>query len=163
MEKEKSITIQFKQFDAIEELSQKDQELLNKAIESSKSAYAPYSNFNVGAAVRLEDDLIIAGSNQENAAYPSGLCAERVALFAASANHPNKTMIALAVYAKGMIESDDQISPCGSCRQVMNEYEVKQTEKIKVLLMNSKGMVWTFESTLDLLPFAFTSKALKKA
>jgi len=163
MKQERSISIQFAQFDAIEELPKEEQELLTKAVETSKTAYAPYSKFNVGAAVRLENGLIVTGSNQENAAYPSGLCAERVAMFAASANQPNKTMTTLAVYAKGITISEEQISPCGSCRQVMNEYEVKQNHEIKVLLMNSKGMIWVFQSTLDLLPFAFTSKALKKA
>ena len=159
---EKIISIKYQVHSSIEELAQEDKKLLQRAVAFSKEAYAPYSKFKVGAAVLLANGEIVAGSNQENAAYPSGLCAERVTLFSASANHSNVEMQSIAIYTDSITTASMQISPCGSCRQVMSEYEIKQGKDLRVLLMNSGGMIWIFDSCRDLLPLAFDSKALKK-
>lgn len=162
MKEEHVITVKYRSYDSKSELSEEDQLLLSKAVEYSANAYAPYSEFQVGAAVQLADGKIVAGSNQENAAYPSGLCAERVALFAASANYRDVEMKSIAVYTASETTIGQQISPCGSCRQVMSEYEVKQRANLRVLLMNSGGQIWEFSSCNDLLPLAFDYTALKK-
>lgn len=162
MREKKNYSFDYTVYTSLNELSVSDQKLLYAALEVSKDAYAPYSNFHVGAAVELENGETVVGSNQENGAYPSGLCAERVALFAASANFPNVSMKTLAIYAEQSVEEDDQISPCGSCRQVMSEYEQKQNQKLRVLLMNGNGKVWELESADFFLPFAFKFKPSKK-
>lgn len=162
MKEKRSIAIDYNFYSSVQELEEKDRTLLDAAVKVSKNAYAPYSAFKVGAALQLENEGIILGSNQENAAYPSGLCAERVALFAASANHPGVTMEVIAIYTDSITTLSKQISPCGSCRQVMSEYEVKQSEKVRVLLMNAGMQVWEFSSCADLLPLAFDFNALKK-
>ncbi len=131
------------------------------AQEAANDAYAPYSNFLVGAALVLEDGSMFKGSNQENAAYPSGLCAERTALFALSANHPNKRIKLLAVTARRRDEKQFlPAMPCGACRQVMAEYEHKQKEPIPVLLQAADGKFYRFKNVADLLPFQFTSDHL---
>ena len=162
MKENQNISIQYTSYSHYSELDKAEQELLEKAVELSADAYAPYSEFNVGAAVLLKNGKIVAGSNQENAAYPSGLCAERVALFSASANHRNEVMQTIAIYAASETTAQKQISPCGSCSQVMVEYEVKQYSNLKVLLMNSSKEVWEFNSCKDLLQLAFDATALKK-
>jgi len=162
MKENQTISVSYFSYGNISELSDADQLLLNKAIELSNDAYAPYSEFNVGAAVLLKSGEIVGGSNQENAAYPSGLCAERVAMFAASANFRDVEMETIAIYAASETTAQKQISPCGSCRQVMVEYEVKQTKNVRVLLMNFSKEVWEFNSCKDLLPLAFDFTALKK-
>tara|TARA_B110000503_G_scaffold136309_1_gene218411 strand:- start:2043 stop:2534 length:492 start_codon:yes stop_codon:yes gene_type:complete len=162
MKENQNIFIQYTSYSHFNELEDVDRELLTKAIELSSDAYAPYSEFNVGAALLLQNGKIVAGSNQENAAYPSGLCAERVAMFAASANFRDEEMQTLAIYTASETTAQKQISPCGSCRQVMVEYEVKQKKNIRVLLMNSSKEVWEFNSCHDLLPLAFDFTALKK-
>ena len=134
MGKETSIQISFTEYENISELDDLQQSILEMAKAISETAYAPYSDFQVGAAIAVEDKIVI-GNNQENRAYPSGLCAERVAIFSAAAQNPNSTIDSIAIYAgKG-----DEISPCGACRQVMLEYEDKQGSEIEVLLMNHKG------------------------
>lgn len=151
------------EFQNSEELSNQDQELVKLSREATKSAYAPYSGFYVGAAVILEDGTIIKGNNQENAAYPSGLCAERVAVFSASAVYPNATIKAIAISAYSEeITIDKPISPCGSCRQVILEYEKKQDTPIKIILTGQKGKVIIINSISDLLPLNFTDKDLNK-
>ena len=116
----------FTAFQSLKELPEEVQGLMQQAIEIRKNAYAPYSNFNVGAAILLEDGKIITGNNQENAAYPSGLCAERVAIFYASSQHPNKKIIAVAVSANSKgLKVNIPVPPCGACRQAMAEYEIK--------------------------------------
>jgi cytidine deaminase len=162
MKENQNITIQYTSYSNYSELDVADREVLDKAVELSANAYAPYSDFNVGAAVLLKNGEIVGGSNQENAAYPSGLCAERVALFSASANYRDEIMQTIAIYAASETTAQKQISPCGSCRQVMVEYEVKQYSNLRVLLMNSSKEVWEFNSCKDLLPLAFDSTALKK-
>lgn len=159
--KEKKHSISYKEYDSIDELSSTDQNLLNKAVTSADDAYAPYSKFHVGAAVLLDNDKVVIGSNQENAAYPSGLCAERVAIFAASSNFPNSKALTIAIYARESDRSDDVISPCGSCRQVLSEYEHKQARPMRILLMNAKGYIWEFPDIESLLPFSFKLEVFK--
>ena len=127
-----------------------------------KSAYAPYSGFFVGAAVHLENGEIITGNNQENVAYPSGMCAERVAIFYAKSQFPNTKINSIAVSAisKNFL-IEDVVSPCGSCRQVISEYEVKQNENIRILLHQSDDSVIIIKSISDLLPLMFISEKLK--
>ena len=140
-------------------LSVEDQGLVDKAYEVLESAYAPYSNFKVGAAVRLGDDSIITGSNQENAAYPSGLCAERVALFYIGSNFPKQSIQTICIVAKGdLIPVDKLLSPCGACRQVMLETENRQKNKIRVIIVNRDHRTMIVSSVIDLLPFGFGSK-----
>jgi cytidine deaminase len=147
----------------ISDLSEQEQQLVSNAKSAFKTAYAPYSGFLVGASVLLENGEIINGSNQENVAYPSGLCAERVALFYAGARYPDikvKT-IAVSVLSKNF-EVNDVISPCGACRQVMAEYEDKQEQSIKVILHSPTDEVLIANTVEDLLPFMFKSPLLKK-
>ncbi|HIE73015.1 MAG TPA: cytidine deaminase, partial [Flavobacteriales bacterium] len=119
----------------LEELSQSEQDLIANTQHAFSNAYAPYSGFLVGASVLLENGEIINGSNQENAAYPSGLCAERVALFYAGAKYPEVAIKTIAISAKSKtFEIDDVVSPCGACRQVMAEYQQKQGQDIRLLL-----------------------------
>ena len=145
------------------ELSPEEQSLIINAKESFKNAYAPYSGFLVGASILLENGKVINGSNQENVAYPSGLCAERVALFYAGAKHPNISIKTIAVSAKSnTFEINDVVSPCGACRQVMAEYQEQQEESIRILLHSPNDDVLIANSVEDLLPFMFTSPLLKK-
>ncbi|MCR4620302.1 MAG: cytidine deaminase [Paludibacteraceae bacterium] len=132
-------------------------QLVEAAKNASYNAYAPYSNFHVGAAVLLADGTIVTGSNQENAAYPSGLCAERVALFSASSNHPNTPIIALALTARGSdgLFTRQPISPCGSCRQVLLECQQRAKNKIKVILTGRDKTI-LINDAAELLPLAFS-------
>ena len=153
----KEIKIAYKEYETLDELEPRDRELAQAAIEAMQGSYAPYSNFNVGAAVLFEDGDIVQGSNQENAAYPSGLCAERTALFYASASRPDKAMEALAIVAgqNGNI-CRNPATPCGACRQVMAQYQTKSGRPMRVLLVGS-GKIWRFEKVDDLLPLIFDS------
>ena len=145
------------------ELDNKDQELIVSAKKVLKTAYAPYSGFLVGASILLENGEMINGSNQENVAYPSGLCAERVAMFYVGAKFAdvNIKTIAVSVFSKNF-EVTDVISPCGACRQVMAEYEDKQGQSIKVILHSPTDQVLIANKVQDLLPFMFKSPHLKK-
>jgi cytidine deaminase len=155
---EKSLHIQYEEFPHWNELPIEDIELVEKAYQVSSTAYAPYSNFYVGASLRMEDDSLVLGSNQENIAYPSGLCAERVALFYAGAIYPNLKIKKICVVAKGeLIPIDNWVSPCGSCRQVMAESQNRQKEPIQVILVSQNNRVLVFHSVSDLLPFVFNS------
>lgn len=143
------------------ELSVEDQALLAESHQATQQAYAPYSHFHVGAALRLEDGTIVKGSNQENAAYPSGLCAERTAIFWAASNHPGKTIRAIAVAACHEGGSDFlSVSPCGSCRQAMLEYETRQGSPIRLLINGAGSEVWVSPSISNLLPMKFDEKSL---
>ena len=136
--------------------------LMDQAIEARGKAYAPYSNFQVGAAVLLENGIVVHGNNQENAAYPSGLCAERVAIFYAAANYPKVSIKAIAITANAVLKPlEKPAAPCGNCRQAMAEYEQKQEQPIKVLFMGASGPVIQCDSVLNLLPFAFGASFLK--
>ena len=156
MEK-KSISIEYKEYNNIEDLPQMEQSLLKKAISATKGAYAPYSRFRVGAAVLLSNGETVIGANQENAAYPSGLCAERTALFYASASRPDKAMTAIAIAAgqNGQL-CQSPATPCGACRQVMAQYQTKSGKSMSVLLVGA-DKVWKFEKVDDLLPLIFDS------
>ncbi len=137
------------------ELSASDRELVEAAIEATGTAYAPYSHFHVGAALRLATGEIVRGSNQENLAYPSGLCAERTALFGASAAHPGAVFESLAIAGRDSEGRLTQASPCGACRQVMAEYESRQQQKMRILTYQSEDKISIFEGVESLLPFIF--------
>lgn len=146
-----------------DEMSNNDQILINNAKRILDSAYSPYSGFSVGASVLLDNGKTIEGSNQENVAFPSGLCAERVALFYVGSEYPDSKIKTIAISALShSFTIEDYISPCGACRQVMAEYEEKQNSKIRVLLHSPNGKVLISKSVEDLLPFIFKSPFLKK-
>lgn len=140
---------------ALNELDSTKQQLIDRTKEALSGAFAPYSNFRVSSAALLDDGTIVIGSNQENAAYPSGLCAERVALFAVGAQHPGKKVKTLAVYAPDFAKPSEVPMPCGACRQVMNQTEQNQKEDIELLLLTGQDEVYIAQSTEDLLPFPF--------
>lgn len=148
-------------YNDISELPSDDKMLMEKAIEARKNAYAPYSKFNVGAALLLENNKIILGNNQENAAYPSGMCAERVAIWKAGSDFPGVKIKKLAISASSSISKVDKpVGPCGACRQTLSEYEINQKEPMVVLFMGEVGEVIKTESLLSLLPFSFDSSYL---
>ncbi|MCL2026960.1 MAG: cytidine deaminase [Bacteroidales bacterium] len=147
------ITISYDVFDRLEDLSPEDQKLLEAATKAAKDAYAPYSKFHVGAAVLTDNGNIIVGNNQENLAYPSGLCAERVAVFSTSALYPNQKIMAIAITAfSEQFVTDKPVSPCGACRQVLIEYEIRDNQPIRCILRGSTGQIFVFKSIHDLLP-----------
>ena len=157
------ITINIEQYTQPDELTQEDQNLLLEAKNATENSYAPYSEFHVGAAVLLENGKIIKGSNQENSAYPSGLCAERVALFYANSQYPDVAVKAIAITAKAdhfIIESP--IAPCGACRQVMAETEHRQKHKIRIIMQGTNGPVIATKGIENLLPLVFQEEKLKK-
>ncbi len=158
--KEKIVT-EIEVFESISGCSVSIQKLMKKAQEARAKAYAPYSNFYVGAAILLENGTIVTGSNQENASYPAGLCAERTALFYAGAKYPNQKIksIALTAGPKGE-ENLKPVPPCGSCRQAIAEYEQKQKPPISIYFMGTSGEVKMVKSLLDLLPLAFNKDFL---
>ncbi len=148
-------------FDSFDELLKEDKSLMNEAIKAKQNAYAPYSKFSVGAALLLEDGTIIKGNNQENAAYPSGMCAERVAIWNASSQFPDKKVVKLAISASSSSHIvKEPVAPCGACRQTLSEYEMKQKEPIAVFFMGEEGKVIKASSVLDLLPIAFDKSFL---
>ena len=153
----KEIKIAFKEYESLDQLEAGYRVLAEAAIEATGQSYAPYSNFNVGAAVLFEDGVIIKGANQENAAYPSGLCAERTALFYASSSRPDKAMTGIAIAAgqNGKLCADPA-TPCGACRQVMAQYQTKGGVPMKVILVGSEK-IWVFDKVDDLLPLIFDS------
>ena len=159
--KKVALTSDFIVYDNISELAKDDQQLMEQAIAARKKAYAPYSNFSVGAAVLLDNQQVILGSNQENAAYPSGLCAERVAIYSAGANYPDNTILKIAISASSLTkEIDKPVAPCGACRQSIAEYEVKQEQPITILFMGETGKVVQTESLKNLLPLGFDKSFL---
>lgn len=155
-----SIKSNFKLYEALEELPSHLVSLMNKAIEARKKAYAPYSKFKVGAAVLLNNGEIVIGSNQENAAYPSGLCAERVAIYQASASFPEQEILAIAISGSGEIPTAHPVSPCGACRQSIAEYEIKQKRPIPIYFMGAEGTIVEAQSIKDLLPLLFDGSLL---
>ena len=153
----KKLEINYKEYSSLEELDAEDRMLIEAARQAQKSSYAPYSHFNVGAAVLLEDGTVVKGSNQENAASPSGLCAERTAMFAAGATYPGVAMVSMAIAGGpdfGLCESP--ATPCGACRQVMAEYQ-KIGRKPMSIILTGKDKIWKFEKVDDMLPFIFDS------
>ena len=148
-------------FDSVEELGDEDKNLMEQAIAIRASAYAPYSKFEVGAALLLENGKIVTGNNQENAAYPSGMCAERIAIWKASSEYPNVKILKLAISAKSSSqELNEPVAPCGACRQTLSEYEINQVDKIEVFFMGEIGKVIQTHCVLDLLPIAFDKSFL---
>jgi len=159
--KKQKIEINLEVFESISELPKDIQELMNKAQQARENAYAPYSRFRVGAALRLSSGKIVAGNNQENAAFPSGLCAERVAVFNAGANFPNETITALAITVRAEShEVAEAIAPCGACRQSLAEYEQKQKSPIAIYFMGETGDIIKVASVMDLLPLGFDARYL---
>ena len=140
--KKQEVSFQLEVYNGVEDLTEEDSRLLLKAVEARKNAYAPYSNFQVGAAILLKNGEVVLGNNQENACYPSGLCAERVAIFQAGAIYPNVVIKAVAISATSLnYQVDTPAAPCGNCRQAMSEYEVKQEQPIQLLMMGEIGKV----------------------
>lgn len=159
--KEVKVSSVLEVFDDLTELPNQIQELMKKAREARKKAYAPYSNFQVGAALLLENDEIVIGSNQENASYPSGLCAERTAIYYAGARFPDTRILKLAISAGSKIKpSEKPIPPCGACRQAIAEYEIKQDFPIEIYFMGETGKVAKSASLKNLLPFLFDNSLL---
>lgn len=154
MEK-KEFRVEYEEYSSAEELSAGDRELARAAVEALGGSYAPYSHFHVGAAVRLSDGTVVKGANQENAAYPSGLCAERTAMFAAGAGYPDRDMECIAVVARqdGRICSEP-VSPCGACRQVMMQYQRKSGKPISIILVGANRIL-KFARVDDILPLVF--------
>ena len=148
-------------FDSLDELPKEIVLLMNKAIEAREKAYAPYSNFNVGAALLLDNNEIITGSNQENASYPSGLCAERTAIYYANSQYPNNKIVRMAITAGSKKNKTTvPIPPCGACRQAIAEYEVKQESPIEIYFMGEIGKIAKSDSLANLLPFIFDKSVL---
>jgi len=153
---QKEYSFKFQLYPNWESLQTVEISVVNKAFEAMEKAYAPYSKFKVGAALLLEDGQIIQGNNQENIAYPSGLCAERVALFHAGAQFPGIAVDLICIVAKGDLMPISQLlSPCGACRQVMLESENRQNKPIRIILVNQDNRTMCIDSVQNLLPFGF--------
>lgn len=155
--KEITLKLNYTEYDSPEEMSPEDQQLVKAALEAQAGSYSPYSKFQVGAALRLASGIIVKGANQENAAYPSGLCAERTAMFWASANYPDVPFDTLAIAgADHGVLCESPASPCGACRQVMAEYQKKFGRPLKTIWVGAKR-IRKFEKVDDILPFIFDS------
>lgn len=155
------ITSKFAAYNTIEELPTEIQNLFKQAVAVQKNAYAPYSKFRVGVAISLDNGKTILGTNQENAAYPSGLCAERVALYQAVSNFPESKILAIVITASSeKNEVASPITPCGSCRQSIAEYEIKQESPIAIYFTGESGKIYKSESLKNLLPLIFNKKLL---
>ena len=153
----------YKSYGSIDELIPIDKKLLKKAEEILEQAYSVYSGFSVGAAALLDNGEIIVANNQENIAYPSSMCAERVLFYFCKSNFPNRKIEKVAITVKAVEKTiDEPISPCGACRQVMFEYERNQQNSIKILLKGEVGKVFELSSIEDLLPLAFKTDILKR-
>jgi len=158
----KEIVIKYQEIEDFSLLSDIDRELMKKAKEIASTAYSPYSEFNVGAAIFLENNKFVVGNNQENSSFPCGICAERVALFATGANYPNILIKKIAITAMPKnFNLENPVGPCGLCRQVLIEYEDKQSSDIEVLLFNSERLI-KLNNAKDLLPLFFTENKLKR-
>lgn len=156
------INAKFAEYDTEKDLAHEEQLLLEKARQVRNDAYAPYSHFYVGASLLLENGEVVTGSNQENAAYPSGLCAERVALFYAGARFPGIAIKTLVITCKSTQHAvKGPVSPCGACRQVIAEYEQKQGKKIRIVMSGESGKIIASEGIENLLPLMFRGEFLK--
>ncbi len=163
MSEKKEVKFQYTEYADAGTLPAKDFELLEAAEKVMAKAYAPYSHFHVGAAIRLDNQEIHIGNNQENAAYPSGLCAERVALFHAMALNPDAVVESVAIAAEAQdFELTRIITPCGACRQALLEYEVNSASPIRVVMGSTGGQAVVVESVLSLLPLSFCETKLRK-
>jgi cytidine deaminase len=157
------ILAEVEEYKHFSELPADEQTLVTAAQNVARAAYAPYSGFFVGAALLLEDGTVVSGSNQENVAFPSGICAERTAMFWAGANYPGKAIVKMAIYA----QSDDflvetPVYPCGSCRQVMSEYERIGGQAIRILMVAATGKTHSVNGLINILPVAFDADNLKR-
>ena len=160
--KENKFEFNYNVYDNISELPEEDQWLLNEAREVTANAYAPYSKFQVGAVARMANGEIIAGSNQENASFPVGLCAERVLLASISSLFPKVPIEKIAIsYKSELQKSDHPISPCGICRQSLQEFETRVNHPVQLILGGIEGPVYVIDSASRLLPLAFTSEELR--
>lgn len=157
-----NIGISVEIYESKAELPDDDLQLLELAEESIEAAYAPYSHFKVGAALRLKGGKLITGNNQENAAYPSGLCAERVAMYYAGSQYPGQTIESIAVAARSEDFIIHEVAPCGACRQAMAEYQAQQKTPMRVIMKGEKGHIQVVNSIDDLLPLMFHAEELKR-
>ena len=161
--KKRSISVPYLEYESIKELVPKDRELLKRAGMAAANAYAPYSHYKVGAAVRMKTGEIYEGSNQENMAFPSGLCAERVALFSAVSSHRGVTVHSIAITARSeQFLVDKPVTPCGSCRQAIIEYELQSKHKIRIILGGETGKIFILDGIESLLPLSFREERLNK-
>ena len=159
--KENKFEFNYEVFDDITELKKEDADLLIKARKVTEQAYAPYSNFFVGAVAKLGNGELVAGTNQENASYPVGICAERVLLGNAATSFPGVSVDTIAIsYDSKEVNSDHPISPCGMCRQALLEYESRTQKPIRLILAGQKGKIYIINTIKFLLPFAFTPDEL---
>ena len=159
--KENKYEFQYEVYDDISQLTEQDAWLLTEARAVTEQAYAPYSNFHVGAVAILENGEVVAGTNQENASYPVGICAERVLLGSVATAHPKVPIKSIAIsYNSEEVKSDHPISPCGMCRQALLEYETRLKKPIRLILGGMEGKVFIIKTASLLLPFAFTSNEL---
>ncbi|WP_026898890.1 cytidine deaminase [Daejeonella oryzae] len=160
MEK-KNISISFDDFSSVNELCSADKDLCNEAVLAMKNSHSPYSEFRVGAAIKLKSGKIIHGSNQENVAFPSGLCAERVALFTVGAQFPDDPIESIAITAHtDKFSIDSPVSPCGACLQVMSDFEQRQESSIRILLYCIGKNILLAEGIINFLPFQFIEERL---
>lgn len=160
MAKQFTLCSTFEILDTPEELKDSEKELFRAAEKAALDAHAPYSEFKVGAALLLSDGTIVTGNNQENAAYPSGMCAERVALFYASSQYPSQKILTIAITSLSKKASHSLVTPCGSCRQTISEYEVKFDSPIRLIMSGENGTVYLSPSVSALLPLMFTKNSL---
>lgn len=159
----KNLAISYELYSSLDELDSIAQNLCRESVKAMKTSHSPYSEFRVGVAVLLESGRIIYGSNQENVAYPSGLCAERVALFAIGSTYPDDRIMSMAITAQtDRFEIREPVTSCGACLQVMAEYEKKQVHPIDVIFYCLNGPIIRTSGIKSLLPFAFTETRLKK-
>ncbi|MES2875478.1 MAG: cytidine deaminase [Bacteroidota bacterium] len=160
---DQNITISYEEYSSIDDLEIPDQNLCKEAVKAMATSHSPYSEFRVGTAIKLESGRIVYGSNQENVAYPSGLCAERVALFSIGSSYPGERILSMAVTAHTKhFQITEPVTSCGACLQVMAEYEKKQVSPIEVLFYCQNGSVIKVRGIKSLLPFAFEETRLKK-
>jgi cytidine deaminase len=155
----RTIEVVVVEYDTMQDLPPADRELLTLAHEAASRAYAPYSKFNVGAALRMDDGTVVTGNNQENASYPAGICAERTALFFVMSQYPQGSVREMAVVVPSA-SNGRPVSPCGICRQVLLEQEVRQGGPMRLLLGGVNGPVWEVESARSLLPLSFDASFL---
>jgi len=155
----KSLNIEYLEYDSAKVMDSEERDLITQADENLKNAYAPYSKFRVSAVCQMEDGVVVKGTNQENGAYPSGLCAERVAIFSAKSQFPDKKVEKIVVTTE--LTTSSPVSPCGACRQVLIEYEITQGQPIELIMKSGDSKVWKFKSVKDILPFAFDGEFLK--
>ena len=159
--KEVKIETTLEVYEDISELPKAIQDLMDSAIDARNNAYAPYSKFNVGAAILLDNDEVVIGSNQENACFPSGLCAERTAIYYVGAKFPDTKILKMAITASSQNQiTNKPIPPCGACKQAIAEYEIKQEQPIEIYFMGATGKVVKSHSLANLLPLLFESSVL---